>query len=285
MGRNKVVEIYGCPTSDLRLAWKAISEEQNCPFSGKKCFKIRKSFPDQTIGTCTVAHGRSAVPVIICPNRMLDRGKIFIDCLHLLTKHEPGNDYHVIPEVAVPGGSVDWVLASVSGNRVCDFVGIEIQTLDTSGSVWPFRQEALTELGVTVPGAEKKTFGMNWRMTAKTILMQMHHKADTFSSMGKHLVLTVQSPLLEYMEREFDFDHFQNPADLSDTVHFHSYNFGESDQNERSSLILDDRRSTDVAGIERSLGMKGEAAIEVELLIGRLEGKLSPDTLFNPFAF
>jgi hypothetical protein len=32
---------------------------------------------------------------------------------HLLTQHEPGNELHIIPEISVPGGSVDYVLASV----------------------------------------------------------------------------------------------------------------------------------------------------------------------------
>lgn len=42
---------------------------------------------------------------------------------------------------------------------------------------------------------------MNWKMTAKTILVQLHHKIDTFESISKHLVLVVQDYLLDYMKR------------------------------------------------------------------------------------
>ena len=44
-------------------------------------------------------------------------------------------------------------------------------------------------------------------MTAKTILMQLHHKIQTFEHVNRKLVLVVQDKLLEYMEREFDFTH------------------------------------------------------------------------------
>jgi hypothetical protein len=40
-----------------------------------------------------------------------------VDCLHLLTTHEVGNELHILSEVPIPGGSVDYFLASVK-NRV-----------------------------------------------------------------------------------------------------------------------------------------------------------------------
>ncbi len=78
-------------------------------------------------------------PVVICPFRLLQRRQIFVDSLHLLGMHEPGNELHIIPEVAVPGGSVDYFLVSARLRKVMDFVGIEVQALDTTGTVWPAR--------------------------------------------------------------------------------------------------------------------------------------------------
>jgi hypothetical protein len=45
--------------------------------------------------------------VIICPFRLLERKKVFTDCLHLLTMNEPGNELHLLSEVSIPGGHVD----------------------------------------------------------------------------------------------------------------------------------------------------------------------------------
>jgi hypothetical protein len=67
-------------------------------------------------------------------------------------------------------------------------VGIELQTLDTTGTVWPTRQRFLASKGFDdIPRAElenTKTYGMNWKMTAKTILVQLHHKIQTFDTVS-----------------------------------------------------------------------------------------------------
>lgn len=46
-----------------------------------------------------------------------------------------------------------------------------------------------------VQDQSKKTFGMNGKMTLKTILIQMHHKSETFEHLNKYLVLIIQKPL------------------------------------------------------------------------------------------
>ena len=109
---TKVAELYGNPTNQS-LSWDDIASRQNCPFLSHKCLKNRKSEPDLTIGSCTVSYGREARNIIICPFRLLERSQIFTDCIHLLTLHEPGNELRIVPEIAVPGGSIDYCLASV----------------------------------------------------------------------------------------------------------------------------------------------------------------------------
>jgi hypothetical protein len=70
---TKVLELYGLAT-DQQVNWRAVVEEQRCPFLDRKCQKNRKSEPEVTIGTCTVARGVESQPVIICPFRLLERG-------------------------------------------------------------------------------------------------------------------------------------------------------------------------------------------------------------------
>src|SRR5215213_6034191 len=145
---SKVEELFGHPSSERGLNWNRIVNEQQCIYLNKKCYKVRKSNPEISIGTCTVCYGVENEPVIICPTRLIERRQIFIDCFHLLTNHEPGNELHIVSEVAIPGGSVDYFLVSVNAGKVRDFVGIELQTLDTTGTVFPERQRLLRELGV-----------------------------------------------------------------------------------------------------------------------------------------
>lgn len=281
---SKVVELFGQSVVKSGMNWQNIVAEQQCVYINKKCYKIRKSDPGTAIGSCTVLYGRELEPVIICPTRLIERRQIFTDCFHLLTTHEPGNELHIISEVSIPGGSVDYFLVSAKDNKVKDFVGIELQTLDTTGTVWPERQRLLKELGVSRhdDGEDSdKSFGMNWKMTAKTILVQMHHKIHTFEHVNKKLVLVVQDKLLNYMRREFKFDHLRNPASIGNSMHLHAYRLDIQADNSYK-LTMQSRLSTDADGIGLCLGLQAEARIELEQIIQALQEKISASTLFVP---
>lgn len=279
---NKVVDLFGLDlVASDEVDWKHVIADQICPFTGKKCFKVRKSQPSISIGTCTVMHGRSSTPIMICPNRLLERQQIFVDCLHLLQGHSPGNELHVVSEVSVPGGSVDYFLVSALAGSVKDFVGIEIQTLDTTGTIWPERQRLLQELGLDVDDADissNKPYGMNWKMTAKTTLVQLHHKVRTFENLNKHLVLVVQDMLLSYMKQEFSFGHL-SVARNADPMHFHSYNFSRKASGHR--IMLAERYSTDTEGVSVCLGLQAEINVELSEIVTAIEAKISEATLFN----
>jgi hypothetical protein len=150
--------------------------------------------------------------------------------------------------------------------------------------VWPERQRLLKRLHIARnDGAEnsEKRYGMNWKMTAKTILIQMHHKIQTFEHVNKKLVLVTQDKLLAYMTKEFTFGHLSNPPTLGDSVHFHAYRMAKQ-PNRSYRLTLQSRLSTDAGGIARCLGLQAEARIELEEIIHALQAKISPTTLFIP---
>lgn len=275
----KVVELFGVNTNDSTSDWDNIVSKQNCPFTNKKCYKVRKSEPDISIGTCTVRYGSENTPIIICPNRLLQKRKVFMDCLHLLQLHQPGNDIHVVPEISVPGGSIDYIVASIKNRKVVDFVGIEFQTLDTTGTVWPQRQKFLKDKGFEVAEPDlTRSYGMNWKMTAKTILIQLHHKVDTFEHLNKHLVLIIQDGFFDYMKSEFSFEGVHNPALIGDSFQFHSYTVNEADG---FSLSLKERLSTDSDGIAKCLGLNAEAKVELQSILQAIEQKISEDTLLK----
>mgnify|MGYP003450310439 CR=1 FL=1 len=163
--------------------------------------------------------------------------------------------------------------------KVKDFVGIELQTMDTTGTVWPERLRLLQELGCDVnEPISDKTFGMNWKMTSKTILVQLLHKIETFESLNRHLVLIIQDHLLEYMKKEFSFAHVTD-AKIGDSMHFHAYsldNIGGS-----FKLHLNNRLSTDSSGISTLLGLNAKANIQFDEIARILEAKISDNTVFD----
>lgn len=281
---SKISELFGVPVDQPNANWKKIVADQGCPFLGKRCYKVRKSNSKISIGTCSVLYGKDPQPIVICPARLTSRRQIFADCLHLLTTHTPGNELHIVSEVSIPGGSIDFCLVSTNGGKVKDFVGIELQTLDTTGTVWPERQRLLSSFWIDAPlraADKKKKYGMNWKMTAKTILVQMHHKIQTFEHVNKKLVLIVQDPLLAYMAKEFNFKHLSNPALAGDAMHIHSYAF-ELDHQSGHKLKLKSRMSTDGEGMAICLGLQAEARVELAQILSALQARVSEKTLYVP---
>lgn len=277
---NRILELYTVATG-VSADWTTVVARQQCTYLERKCLKTRKSAPAISIGTCSVLYGEQTPrPVIICPFRLLERRQVFIDCLHLLTRHEPGNELHIVSEVPIPGGSVDYFLVSTRERRVMDFVGLELQALDTTGTVWPERRRFLQTQGLALEdhtAEANKTFGMNWKMTAKTTLLQLHHKAQTFEYLSKHLVLVIQDCFLEYMRHAFRFEHL-NLARLGDAVHFHAYALNAAD-NGALRLMLSTRFSTDANGIAECLGLQANPHVEFQELVRFLETRIADTTL------
>ncbi len=218
---------------------------------------------------------------MICPFRFLERRQVFQDCVHLLKLHEPGNELRIVTELTVPGGSIDYCLVSVRDGRPKDFVGIELQTLDTTGTVWPERQRFLKSAGIAVKGEDArsgKRFGLNWKMTGKTTLVQLHHKIPTFEHLGKHLVLVLQDLLLDYIRREFAFAGIEGVRD-GDPMHFHAYRL--KAEAGAYALTLDQRLSTDADGLARSLGLQASAKVELATILRQIEAKLPQSALLS----
>ena len=266
-----ITELYTLPTLQQEVDWADVIQEQHCRYIGKRCAKRRKTEPDVSIGTCTVGYNaKNPKNIIICPFRFLERRQVFTHCLHLLTHTEPGDEHHVVSEVTIPGGSVDYCLVATRKGRVIDFVGIELQAVDTTGTVWPTRQHFLSSLGL-VKAPEDKSYGMNWKMSGKTILVQLHHKVETFEHVGRHFVLVVQDHFLDEMVKSFSFDHI-GPAKIGDTMHFHSYSLMQ--QGVSYKLELTKRISTDSAGVQTSLGNAVEARVELQVILSTLQEKI-----------
>lgn len=278
---DPILELFTVSTLRTDIDWQDLVTAQHCAYLDRKCVKIRKSQPEISIGTCSISFGSDrSRNLIICPHRFLERGQVFFDCLHLLTLHEPGNELHRVSEIEIPGGNVDYFLVSVNKGRVVDFVGIELQSVDTTGSLWAARQAFLTTKGLIAENASgsAQTYGVNWKMTAKTTLVQLHHKVETFESLGKHFVPVLENDLINYMRREFDFEHIQD-AKLGHSMHFHAYDLQLSGLDQR--IALSSRSSTNAQGVARAIGLQRTANVELEVITNAIQLRLSTKTLLR----
>jgi hypothetical protein len=261
---KRPLEFYGVRV-DKSTDWAKVLQFQFCPFLNKKCVKQRKSNPEQTIGACTIGF-KAGMPLIICPHRFLQHNKIFVDAVPLLSK---GEKYFVVPEISMPGGNIDYFVVAESKKEIIDFLGLEIQGLDTTGSggIW----EAREDLREGKYG-DNYSYGINWKMSAKTILIQMHHKGEAFETLGKKLVLVTQKNFFDYMTGEFRTRHLHD-AMKEDAVHFQTYDCVQFD--ESFELVLTGRKSTDVKGMEEMLKLGREPTISEEEVIRRIKAKMA----------
>ncbi len=276
---KRVLELYTKSASQWLAHRPGIKllRSQRCDYLERRCLKMRKSNPEVTLGTCTVGFKGDAV--IICPYRFLQGMQIFRDALPLLDKHEQGNQVHVVSEVEIPGGNVDFFVVSTKDGEIRDYLALEVQTLDTTGTVWPARQDFIIANVEASAEARVGSYGMNWKMTAKTTLLQIHHKAKTLDHLGKKIVLVVQDCLYRYISAEFNISEVQ-AANRSDNVHFHIY--GLNQQAEGSfSLSLADSYSTTPHGIELMLGTSRKVEISDDELKTKIGAKISGRTLLS----
>jgi len=135
------------------------------------------------------------------------------------------------------------------------------------------------ELGIIKNTVESnKIYGINWKMTTKTTLMQLHHKISTFEYLQKHLVLIIQDIFLDYMKKKFNFKNINNPSLLGDSLQFHSYFLTDKDN---QSLKLKERLSTNSIGIAECLRLNAEKNVDLEIMLDAIEKKISNNTLLK----
>jgi hypothetical protein len=78
--------------------------------------------------------------------------------------------------------------------------------------------------------------------------------------------------------KEFNFGNINNPAITGDSLQFHSYSLiGVNEM----TLKLKERLSTNSLGIAECLGLNAEKNIELEIMLGAIEKKISDKTLLQ----
>lgn len=247
--------------------WPEIFTSQHCPYTQKRCSKIRKSESNQTIGTCSVEHQNRTI--VTCPHRFLEHQTIFHDAAKLLT---PGDRCILVPEFNIPGGHVDYLLVSLQQEEIRDYVGIEIQSLDTtnSGSLWECRRDL--ESNQMKPHYQ---YGINWKDAAKRSLVQLLHKVHTFEQLHKKIVMVVQTEFFQYLSTEFTTTHLSTNNLDRLPAHFHVYEVG-------SHHHLSCRYATNSEGIQRLLNLGRSASVTEREIVNQIQSKLERSVSLAP---
>lgn len=220
---NVVAEILGEPAAEMR---NPVNADYLCPFLDSRCVKrsqgISGPFP-----VCTIRYGRGAArigsrPMCVCPKRFLA-----IDLMSDILEHcwPPGEgpvNPHIAYEVQMAGfGNVDMVVADIDpqSGAVRNFVSVELQAVDISGSVLPAYEGVLnSEPLVNV------TYGINWANVRKRFITQLIVKGFFHHQWGTRIVAVLQTPLYDRLQNEMQFEELPS-ARGGNTIIFMLYDY------------------------------------------------------------
>jgi hypothetical protein len=116
---------------------------------------------------------------------------------------------------------VDAVIADVGvDSSIKDFVSVELQAVDLTGSVYP----AFDALINNQECAKPPTFGVNWANVKKRYINQLIHKGFFHHHWGSRIVSIIQTPLYDYFRSSLQFDEL-DPRSPNANVVFMAYDF------------------------------------------------------------
>lgn len=172
---------------------KKASKTKICPFTEDPCNK--------TNGVCSVWYGGKIQ--IICPNRFY-YGKFSL--LKKISKDFLGNtpEPKIVSEVKLKGyGNIDWVAYIEKDNIIADFIGIEVQAIDTTGT-GHLNKAVLDLLNKGYFENTPYKFGMNTYNAIKRAFIQMLEKGQVFEKWQIPFIWIMQDVLFDFMKSKFE---------------------------------------------------------------------------------
>jgi hypothetical protein len=201
-----LIEIFGYAPDDLSKECRTLWTINACPFINARC---SKSNHDGSVvyGTCSVSTPYG--DCVICPNRLYENKyavlrrvarECFGDSIPFLTFGE------FIPERQRTQGcivalgqnsgrevkigtrlSMDWVLAKLVNQKLVEYVGVEVQSIDITGNyrdAW-YAYKNFNSSTRVVPASEH---GLNWANVHKRLIPQIIRKGNIYakSKLVKH---------------------------------------------------------------------------------------------------
>jgi hypothetical protein len=201
---GNIAEFFGYEPGDSRPEAVASRASRHCPFLDDTCAKTHND--GEPAGGCSIKP-KTSPAVIACPYRLYGEGyRVLGDVAEAAfgpgmqlysgsaAKRYAAAGYSVAVfgrrwggELRLParggrgGYFVDWILAHLATDGTLrDFVAVEVQTIDTTGSYRGERDAYLR--GDPFPGTS--TVGLNWENVYKRILPQLIYKGHVLRREG-----------------------------------------------------------------------------------------------------
>ena len=177
-----------------------------CPFIGAKCTKrshrISGPYP-----VCSIHRSQNDPRLVCtCPRRFYE-AKFLEEVIKHCWPGQPPANPKIAHEVIMKGfGCVDFVIADIDDkaeDAVRNFISVELQAVDLTGSVEPAYSAALNNVS-SMP--EKPSFGVNWANVRKRYVAQLITKGFFHHHWAARMVSVVQTWLYDELRKAIQFD-------------------------------------------------------------------------------
>ncbi|MGO7997855.1 NotI family restriction endonuclease [Rhizobium ruizarguesonis] len=179
-----------------------------CPFIQSRCPKRSTQLPDQPYPVCTLWRPSKGAPnpandlIFVCPKRFYAVDFLTEVIEHCWPGEKPSNPM-VAPEVKMKGfGNVDFVIADVKdGGEVEQFLSVELQAIDITGSVFPAYQALRNNIDLS----KRPTYGLNWDNVYKRYITQLIRKGYFHHHWKSKIVAVIPEQVYQYIRERADF--------------------------------------------------------------------------------
>lgn len=198
-----ICEILGQPA---QLMTNPVNEEYLCPYRNAECTK-RSHRIDGPFPVCSVFRCRRGeqvgTPVAVCARRLYD-ADIYNDIINYCWPGERPTNPIIVHEVKLGKvGNVDMVIADLSddGTEIKNFVSVELQTVDISGSYEP----AYSAIVLNSEIEEKPKYHFNYKNVQKRFITQLIDKGIYHHHWGTKIIAVVQDVIYENLHQSLNF--------------------------------------------------------------------------------
>lgn len=179
-----------------------------CPFIKSRCPKRSTQLPDEPYPVCTLWRRSTGKPdprqdlIFVCPKRFYAVDFLTEVIEHCWPGEKPKNP-RVAPEVKMAGfGNVDFVIADVQDDgEVEQFLSVELQAIDITGSVFPAYQALRAEADLE----RRPTYGLNWDNVYKRYVTQLIRKGYFHHHWKSKIVAVIPEQVYQYITSRADF--------------------------------------------------------------------------------
>lgn len=197
-----ICEILGQPAAQMT---NPANEEYLCPFLNSTCVKRGHVFVG-SFPVCSIFRRRKneeKLPVVVCPRRLY-AADIYNDVIKYCWSGPKPSNPIVVHEIKMGEvGNVDMVIADLSddGKNIKDFVSIELQAIDISGTYEP----AYTSIVTNSPLDKRPVYGFNYKNVQKRFITQLIDKGFFHHHWGTKIIAVVQDIIYDTLKERIRF--------------------------------------------------------------------------------